>query len=84
MSNVDGLAAILRRLDQLHDRLDDIAPRVTPDHYTKSQVAELLNVSVDTVTRWCDRGDLPTFRQGQVVRIPRPGFEKFRRRRTRA
>lgn len=76
-------AAILRQIEVLHDRINEIAPRVLPEAYSLDQVATQLNVSKDTVKRWTDRGDLPTFRHGSVIRVRRTDLEKFLRKQTR-
>jgi excisionase family DNA binding protein len=73
----DTNAAILRQLETLHDRINEIAPRVIPEAFSLEQVAQQLNVSKDTVKRWVDRGEVPTFRKGAVIRVRRTDLEKF-------
>lgn len=79
----DIQAAILRRLEELHDLINDIAPRVAPEAFSLEQVAQMLNVSKDTVRRWTDRGELPTFKHGSVIRVSRTDLDKFTRKQTR-
>ena len=79
----EASAVILRQLETLNDRIEEIAPRVILEAFSLDQVAQQLNVSKDTVKRWTDRGDLPTFRHGAVIRVRRTDLEKFLRRQTR-
>jgi excisionase family DNA binding protein len=45
--------------------------------YTVAQVAEMLAVSVRTVHRWIERGELPVHRLGGAVRISETDFKVF-------
>lgn len=76
-------AAILRRLDKLHDRIEEIAPRVASEAFSLEQIASQLNVSKDTVTRWTQRGDLPSFKLGSLIRVRRTDLDKFIKQRLR-
>lgn len=42
-----------------------------------ADVAELLNVSNRTVTRWIEEGKLPAFKFGKDYRIKREDLDKF-------
>jgi excisionase family DNA binding protein len=75
-------AVILRQLETLHNRLNEIAPRVMVEAFTLDQIAKQLHVSKDTVKRWTLRGDLPTFQCGNVIRVRRTDLDKFIHKRT--
>lgn len=40
-------------------------------------VSQLMNVHENTVKGWINKGDLPAFRQGRVIRIYRTDFFRF-------
>jgi excisionase family DNA binding protein len=44
---------------------------------TVSEAAARLQVSVKTIRRLIDRGDLPALRIGHLIRIPEESFESF-------
>lgn len=46
--------------------------------YSIKEVAELLGVSHDTITRLVDRGELPAIRISErIVRVPVPAFDAY-------
>ena len=79
----DWEAAVLRSLDALSQRMEQLAPRVIPEHFTIQQVAKRLNVSTDTVKRWCTYGELPSFKQERIILIRGSELEKFLKKKTR-
>ena len=83
MSSDQATAAILRQLENLNNRLDEIAPRVMAEAFTLDQIAKRYKVSKDTVKRWTLRGDLPTFQHGSVIRVRRTDLDRFDRKHTR-
>lgn len=48
---------------------------------SKSEVAERLEVSGQTVARMVERGDLPSIRIGQRVKVPASGLAEYIRKR---
>jgi excisionase family DNA binding protein len=48
---------------------------------TRSQVAEILQVTLETVRRWTDDGQLPVIRFGRLVRYDPRDVEAFIRAR---
>ena len=47
-------------------------------YLTSSQVAEILNVRVQYVTKLCRRGDLPgAFKVGRSLRIPESAIPRY-------
>ena len=55
----DPHTLILRRLDQVMERLDSLsATSATPKLLTIQEVAQIAKVSHDTVRRWLDRREL--------------------------
>jgi len=50
------------------------------DYLTPEQVAEVLEISIGSVYRHLQSGDLAGFQLGRQWRIPREEIEKFRRR----
>lgn len=44
---------------------------------TVAQVAEKLNVTPKTVTRWIEQGKLPAMKFGKIYRIEAEDFNKF-------
>lgn len=59
----------------IHGLIQQYADYLTPD-----QAAELLGVSVGTVYRQLQAGDLAGFQLGRQWRIPRDEIEKFQQR----
>ena len=47
------------------------------DFYTLDQVARMLQMSRDTVSKFIANGDLATYRVGRQIRISRQDFNKF-------
>lgn len=58
MDTSDPTSHILRRLTQVLERLDDVAPTKTPRLLTIQEAATALGVSRDTVRRLCDRREI--------------------------
>lgn len=60
-------------------------PRSTPSALlTAAQIAELAKVSLRTVRRWIDAGDLRAAKMGRAVRVATADYEQFiRARKTR-
>lgn len=56
--------------------LDEIAD-MAKQTYTTNEVADLLDVDVQTVRRWCREGDLPAADVGRNYRVSRHELEKF-------
>ncbi len=54
---------------------------VRPAYYSPTDVAVILQVSLQTVRRWIREGRLPAFKIGgedsRIVRIPREALEAF-------
>ncbi len=54
---------------------------VRPAYYSPSDVAVILQVSLQTVRRWIREGQLPAYKIGgedsRIVRIPREALEAF-------
>jgi len=63
------LVEALARIDVVPQGPDLLAP------LTKAEVARLGQVSLRTVTRWIERGDLPARKIGRLVRVPRRAVE---------
>ncbi len=49
------------------------------DYYTAKEVAELLQVSEDTIWNWLKAGTIPGYRFGGRWRINKVEFEKWRK-----
>jgi len=45
--------------------------------YTSEDIAEMLELSVDTIRRYIREGKLPAIRLGGAYRIKREDFERF-------
>jgi len=56
-------------------------PYARPAYYSPSDVAVILQVSLQTVRRWIREGQLPAYKVGgedsRIVRIPREALEVF-------
>ena len=56
-------------------------PHARPAYYSPSDVAVILQVSLQTVRRWIREGRLPAYKIGgedsRIVRIPREALEAF-------
>lgn len=79
MSTEEANAIILRRLGQVMDRLDTIAPTGPPRLLTMQEAAAALGVSRDTVRRLCDRRELRYVQAGPSTakRIPQADLQKW-------
>lgn len=53
-----------------------------PELLTLREGAERANVSFPTFRRWLDRGEIPAFRFGKIVRIDAAALEAFIEART--
>ena len=60
---------------------EPIKTAATPAYLTPAQVAELLQVSSKTVSRWAlEDASMPVLRLGRVVRFPREELMRWMRR----
>lgn len=48
------------------------------EYLTVGEVANVLRVSAGTIIRWVDAHQIPGFRIGSVIRVPREAFERWR------
>lgn len=54
------------------------APQKIMRYLTSAQVAEILNVRVEYVTKLCRRGELPgAFKVGRSLRIPESAIARY-------
>jgi len=44
--------------------------------YRLGEISAMIGVPAETLRRWCDRGDIPSFKIGNTLFIPREHVEK--------